>query len=851
MSIEKTKLWIQSLSDPRDDASADEQLYFADCILGMRERVGPLVELIRRDMPGYTVHDMTHLDALWETASLLAGPNLILNPPEAFVFGGAVLLHDAAMSLAAYPGGISELKETIEYQDFSALRPTATEAELLSETLRMLHARSAEALATQKWHSNNSGASGTDHYLIERSDPRDSYGASIGTIAHSHWWPIGRVERELDRHLGPMPAKTKNDVDLLKLACLLRVADAIHLDRRRAPTFTRVLDRPQGYSDQHWQFQNRLAFPRLHGDALQFTSGQPCPIEEADSWWLGYEALSIADKELRETDALLRDRRHFGLAARRIKSIADPVELAQDIPVVGWKPIDTRVHVSDVYKIVRTLGGSKLYGDDPRASIRELLQNCVDAVHARRRLQDLPKWGSITVSLEREGEEHWLVIEDDGIGMSERVLTGNLLDFGSSFWSSPAIIEEYPSLASRGLRTIGKFGIGFFAVFMLGDHVVVSSRRCDRDVASGLTLKFKDGLVSRPLLSKASPHELPPNGGTTVRIRLFGDPSLPQFGFVSEAGTKATPHNFSFEDRLKANSLDEMVAQIVPASGVDIYIKRSPGIKELLIGADDWKTIPPLSLARRVAQDIGDTTGKQLEKLMLPITTTDGEIVGRAALVPLLSSHGITGAEISKGFRIQGMRHILGVLPGEIQTAARNTGVFTVPKDSLREWATAQAKLLARSNFIDHEKALSAEIILECGGNIGSLPIAKRGEIWLNQKEIKAALRELNELRLHVGEIEHDDEDNIGKGTFEASFHTDSQLFVVPTVTGQLSLGYMDRYWSFNKPSQIQMLIEKLIKQAWRSFVEDDDHVPVGEVDWTEIYRSIAIYRRPDVNDCV
>jgi hypothetical protein len=35
--------------------------------------------------------------------SLLAGQNFDLNPPEAFVFGAAILLHDAGMTQAATP----------------------------------------------------------------------------------------------------------------------------------------------------------------------------------------------------------------------------------------------------------------------------------------------------------------------------------------------------------------------------------------------------------------------------------------------------------------------------------------------------------------------------------------------------------------------------------------------------------------------------------------------------------------------------------------------------------------------------------------------------------------------------
>ena len=83
----------------------------------MRERVELLVARIASDMEEMTVHDISHLDALWEMGSIVAKESVELNPPEAFVFGGAVLLHDAAMSLAAYPNGMEELKEEVQWKD--------------------------------------------------------------------------------------------------------------------------------------------------------------------------------------------------------------------------------------------------------------------------------------------------------------------------------------------------------------------------------------------------------------------------------------------------------------------------------------------------------------------------------------------------------------------------------------------------------------------------------------------------------------------------------------------------------------------------------------------------------------
>lgn len=108
-----TELWRRAFTINRKDSTPDEQSYFRLHLLGARERVKRLVDRIAKDMPGYTVHDISHLDALWETADLVTPPSLSLNPPEAFVFGLAILLHDAGMSLAAYVDGIDELRNTL------------------------------------------------------------------------------------------------------------------------------------------------------------------------------------------------------------------------------------------------------------------------------------------------------------------------------------------------------------------------------------------------------------------------------------------------------------------------------------------------------------------------------------------------------------------------------------------------------------------------------------------------------------------------------------------------------------------------------------------------------------------
>src|SRR3546814_7539072 len=74
--------------------------------------------------------------------------------------------------------------------------------------------------------------------------------------------------------LGALPQRTRNVIDKVKLACLLRVADAIHLDSRRSPRFIRTITNPTGVSALHWAFQERIARPHLELDAVVFTAGQ-------------------------------------------------------------------------------------------------------------------------------------------------------------------------------------------------------------------------------------------------------------------------------------------------------------------------------------------------------------------------------------------------------------------------------------------------------------------------------------------------------------------------------------------------------------------------------------------------
>src|SRR5260370_37797436 len=112
-----TRLWQSTLAARSADVHQAARERLRSTFEKFRERAAVLAGEIPQDVRDLTVHDMTHIDALWETADLVVGPDIHLTPTEAFVLGGAFLIHDLGMGLGAYPRGLAELRERPEWAD--------------------------------------------------------------------------------------------------------------------------------------------------------------------------------------------------------------------------------------------------------------------------------------------------------------------------------------------------------------------------------------------------------------------------------------------------------------------------------------------------------------------------------------------------------------------------------------------------------------------------------------------------------------------------------------------------------------------------------------------------------------
>lgn len=599
---------------------------------------------------------------------------------------------------------------------------------------------------------------------------------------------------------------------------------------------------PDGLSATHWNFQSKLAKPRLDDDALLFTSGPDFALEDADAWWLCFDTVRMIDGELKNCDLLLEDLKLPRFAAKRVRGSESPQALSSFIRTSGWEPVDTIVKVSDVPRLIRMLGGSHLYGDDNSIPIRELIQNSADAINARRLMEKRdPAYGEVRICVEQREAEYWLVVEDDGVGMSLRTLTGALLDFGKSFWSSESVQVEFPGLVSLGMQPIGRYGIGFFSVFMLGDVVIVSSRRFDAAQEQTYTLEFRSGLELRPILRLATPAEHLRDGGTRVSVRMRKSPYT-DGGLLSEKSLH----------RMKKKRLEHIVVSMCPT--IDVNVRVASGAQSVLcISAGDWLAIREGELLGRFADvDLSKSSASHLRVLQ----DKKGVVHGRACISadrPLW--WGKNGVITVGGFTAMTLNGIAGVLLGDSQTVARNMALPTVPADVLAAWASEQALLLAKSELSDQEKLRSAGYVMQCGGDISDLPVIERGSGYLNTNALRKLLSTVETITAYDGDsIDYDeDRDRCHPREFRDYFEPDEGLvFVssagapVATINGQAwPASILDPAFA-QKPFQ-RVLVEAM-KDVWGGLEEwSEDGFIVGLVNGHEIKRSVTVFTRPGV----
>ncbi len=118
--------------------------------------------------------------------------------------------------------------------------------------------------------------------------------------------------------------------------------------------------------------------------------------------------------------------------------------------------------------------------------LRELISNASDAID-KVRFEEITKSnllsaeGEAGIRLTVVPESRRLIVEDTGIGMTRDELIANLGTIANS--GTKKFLEKLNENDKKDAQLIGQFGVGFYAAFMVAEHIVVETRSASGDQA--------------------------------------------------------------------------------------------------------------------------------------------------------------------------------------------------------------------------------------------------------------------------------------------------------------------------------------------------------------------------------
>jgi len=118
--------------------------------------------------------------------------------------------------------------------------------------------------------------------------------------------------------------------------------------------------------------------------------------------------------------------------------------------------------------------------------LRELISNASDALEKFRletlqgtKVADAKLPLEITIDMDKDNNT--ITITDTGIGMTEKELVTNIGTIAKS--GTAEFLKHISKEKNDQENIIGKFGVGFYSVFMVADEVVITSRSFQKDAA--------------------------------------------------------------------------------------------------------------------------------------------------------------------------------------------------------------------------------------------------------------------------------------------------------------------------------------------------------------------------------
>lgn len=344
------------------------------------------------------------------------------------------------------------------------------------------------------------------------------------------------------------------------IGVILRLADILDFDAKRTPQvlFSHLsVNHPVSIAEWNkhrsiaaWTFtQSTIVFvARCEHPAIECTIRRFCDL-------IDHELLSANVVLTRLHDNLrspFPEYYRIPLPTHIDRSKIEPKKDAKGQSLYRYKDLMFTLNHS---QIIDLLMGTKLYGD-PEITLRELLQNSIDACLLRLSLERTWERGgykpTIIVALEQHNGRDYLIVDDNGTGMDQYIIDTYYSKIGSSFYNS-SDFYRIRAETDRGFKPTSRFGIGILACFMVADALSVETRRL------------------------LGPH----SSGDPVGVLIEGPDSV----FWIRSGTRDAPgtrtelmlrpgHPW---ETLSCDELRKVVEGLVPASPIRIEVRAPKG----------------------------------------------------------------------------------------------------------------------------------------------------------------------------------------------------------------------------------------------------------------------------------
>jgi Histidine kinase-, DNA gyrase B-, and HSP90-like ATPase len=407
--------------------------------------ITPILATTVQHFPFYTRHDAHHgfrvvrrMAQVLQPACLVPEHIQSLGPAELFLLIAAAYAHDLGMTV--FPGEEQELRERLELMG----REDWKTDQALQDHLRSLHSKR-----------------GGDY--IQRH--RDEIGVPMNLVApldllmKSHNLSVSELENELSTPF----AAGEQEIDLLQLALVVCIADAIEFSDTRV--MDGVFDR-LGLNDSaaaRRSFQENMKHVGV-GDSLAVGADGRLIVggtfEHPEVLALTHQTLDQMEGWIKGYADLERKRK-----IARLKIGAEP--FIRNLKFLGgrFERLGIRLNTKNVIDLIAS---NAVWRQSPGAAVREMIQNAVEACRYRAHAsgQVVGYQPSVVVTFDRI--KNTVRIEDNGCGMSEPTVLNNFLTVGSSRAKEPAYVTS-------GYAPIARFGIGFWSAFTIADRVTVET----------------------------------------------------------------------------------------------------------------------------------------------------------------------------------------------------------------------------------------------------------------------------------------------------------------------------------------------------------------------------------------